>query len=269
MKGIILALSLFLVSNLSLARDVSIDLRLTQQNVNVGDEVSVKINIDPVFDLKGINILVSFDNSILEYKSAAKGVLIEDFVEDIVPDTDSNRTGKIEYLAVLESPGPGIDLISSGNTILTLNFAARAPGEAWIELDPNDVYLGDSAANAIPAATDTDRQTIQIGQTLRLKRVFSYPNPGPKLDNTTVIRVEALALLEDLEAKIYDISGQLVKEIDFEDFGSSSAPVYEYSWDCKNEENQDVANGTYILWVKASFNGSDDKHETWKIAVLR
>jgi hypothetical protein len=269
MKGIVLALvtlSLFSVSNLSPARDVSIDLRVSQQNVNVGDEISVNVNIDSVFDLKGIYILISFDNRILEYEYITKGKIIETFVEDIVPDVEiSNANGEIKYLAALEAPGPGID--SSGGTILTLNFVAREPGEAWIKLDPNDIPLGDSMANAIPTVIDTERQTIQIGQKFRLKRVFNYPNPAPDDHGTTVIRCEALALLDTLEARIYDISGELVKTI--EDFNETNAPVYEYEWDCKNEEGKDVANGTYILWLKASF--SDEKHEiiTWKIAILR
>lgn len=270
MKGIVLAsvaLSLFLVSNLSVARDVSIDLRLTQQNVNVGDDISVNVNIDQVFDLKGINILISFDNRILEYQSTTKGSLIGDFVEDIVPNQEMTKsTGKIEYLAVLESTGTGID--SSGDTILTFNFVARAPGEAWIKLDPNDVSLGDSVANAIPTIMDMDRHTVQIGEIFEM-RIFNYPNPAPDVDGKTVIRCEARALLESVEAMIYDISGQLVRELNYEDFDSTQAPDYEYEWDCKNGKGQDVANGVYILWLKASF--PNDKHETktWKIAVRR
>jgi hypothetical protein len=263
-------LSLFLVSSLSLARDVSIDLRPIQQNVNVGDEISVNVNIDQVFDLKGIDILISFDNVTLEYESTMKGILIEDFMEDIVPDREiSNTTGKIEYLAVLESPGPGIDLASSSSTILTLRFIARSPGEAWIKLDPGDVSMGDSIANAIPTIIDTERHIVQIGQISRLKRIFNYPNPAPDTDGSTVIRVEALALLEGLEAKIYDISGELVKEINYEDFDAADAPIYEYEWDCKNESGRDVANGTYILWLKASFSDDKDETKTWKIAILR
>ena len=280
MKVIVIAsvvLSLFLMSSLSVAaRDVPIELMLIQQNVNVGDEFSVKVNIGQVTDLKGIDILISFDNLRLEYESITKGILIDNrpdgearWVEDIAPDPESSNTeGKIEYLTVLEAPGPGID--SPGGSILTLSFVARSPGEAWIKLDPNDVSLGDSIANAIPAVIDTERRTIQIGQILRLKQVFNYPNPAPDAQGNTVIRCEALALLEKLEARIYDISGELVKTIgDGEDFNDNNAPVYEYEWDCRNEAGQDVANGTYILWLKASF--SDDKHEikTWKIAILR
>ena len=270
MKGItlaLLALSLFLVSDISIARDVSIYLALSQQNVNVGDEVSVKVNIDQVSDMKGIDILVSFDNLKLEYRSVTQGILIDGFMEDIAPDPEhSKTTGKMEYSATLEAPGPGID--SPGGTILVLTFVARSPGEAWIKLEPNDVSLGDSMANEIPAVTDIDRHAIQIGQVFRLERVFNYPNPAPDVHGDTTIRCEALALLEGLEAKIYDISGELVKEINYEDFDNANAPAYEYTWDCKNEEGQDVANGTYILWLKATL-GSDEKYETWKIAILR
>jgi len=266
MRGIVLvsiALSLFLVSNLSLARDVSIYLGLSQQNANVGDEISVKVNIDQISDLKGIDILISFDNLKLEYKSITKGLIIDNFAEDIL---DTKTTGRIEYVAALEERGPGVD--SSGGTMLTLNFVARSPGDAWIKLEPNDVPLADPMANAIPTNIDTNRHIIQIGQVFRLKQVFNYPNPAPDSQGNTVIRCEALALLDDLEAGIYDISGELVKEINYEDFDNSNAPIYEYIWDCKNGEEQDVANGTYILWLKAKLD-SEEKYETWKIAILR
>ena len=270
MKGIVLAsvaLSLLLVSNISLARDVPIYPVLNQQQVNVGDELSVRINIDQVSDLKGMDILVSFDNVRLEYKSVTKEILIEDFVADIAPDSETSKTtGRLEYVVVLEPSGPGMD--SPGGTILTLNFVARKPGEAWIKLDPNDVALGDSIANAIPAAIDMDRYIVQIGQVFKLKQVFNYPNPAPDSQGNTTIRIEALAILDELEAKIYDISTELVKTIEYVDFDSSDAPVYEYVWDCKNEEDQDVANGVYILWLKAKLD-SDEEHETWKIAILR
>ena len=268
MKGIVLAslaLSLLLVSSVVLARDVTIDLRLTQKNPTVGDQVSVNVNLDQVSDLKGLDILISFDNTKLEYESANKGNLISDFVAEIVPTPDdANENGKIEYMAVRQESGPGIDI--SGGTVLTLNFVARSPGEAMINLDDNDVFLADSIANAIPASIGIQSQTIEVGQTFRLKQVFNYPNPVHT--GETTIRVEALALLEDIQARIYDISGEMVLEINYEDFDTDNAPIYEYIWDCKNEAGDDVANGVYILWLKAVL-GSEEKHETWKIAILR
>ena len=270
MKSIVvasMAALLFLSANQSRARDVYIDLRLVQQNVNVGGEVSVEVNIDQVSDLKGIDILISFDKLKLEYKSIKKGDLISSFSEDIAPKPEvANSNGKIEYAAVLETPGPGIN--SPGGTVLILNFTAKSPGDTWIQLLPNDMPLGDSMANAIPSNVDTTRCPIKIGQIFSLKRVFNYPNPAPDPSGNTVIRCESLALLEGLEAKIYDISAELVKEIKYEDFDASKAPVYEYKWDCKNEVGKDVANGTYILWVKAKL-GSEEKNEIWKIAILR
>jgi len=268
MKGIVLAslaLSLFLFSNVVLARDVTIDLRLTQKNPTVGDQVSVNVNLDQVSDLKGLDILISFDNTKLEYQSAEKGALISDFVAEILPDPeDANRDGGIEYMAVRQERGLGIDI--SGGTVLTLNFVARSPGEALIKLDDNDVFLADSIANSIPASIGIESQTIEVGEIFRLRQVFNYPNPV-RTDETT-IRVEALALLEDIEARIYDISGELVRDIAYEDFDVSNAPIYEHIWDCKNGAGDDVANGVYILWLQATL-GSDEKHETWKIAILR
>jgi len=264
---IILAIALlFLVSGFSYASNVSIDLRMVKQNLNVGDTLPVEVVIEQVTDLKGINILVSFDNLKLEYLSLSKGEIISNFTEDIVPNTeDAKATGKLEYSAVLEGPGSGIE--SSGGVILTLNFLVRSPGDTWVKLLPNDISMADSVANSIPANIDSTQQTINISQVFELKRVFNYPNPVDVSGKTT-IRCESLAILDGLEARIYDISGELVKTIDFQDFNIGQAPVYEYQWDAKNEKGQDVANGTYILWIKAKL-GSDEKNQTWKIAVLR
>jgi len=258
---------LFIASGTSHARDVSMDLRLLQPNVNVGDEITVELNIDQVSDLKGIDILISYDNLKLDYKSLTKGSLISNFTEDIIPDPkQANTTGMMEYLAVLELPGPGVD--SSRENILRLNFIAKTPGEGWVRITSNDVVLGDSTSKAIPYSTETGSINVKIGQIFALKRVFNYPNPAPDSSGKTVIRCESLAILDDLEARIYDISGELTKTISYNDFNSSQAPVYEYEWNCKNERDQNVANGVYILWLKAKL-GSDEKNETWKIAILR
>lgn len=259
---------LFLFSGYSYAaRDVSIDLMFVKQNVNVGDEFPVDVTIDQVTNLKGINIILSFDNLKLEYLSVTKGTVISKFSEDIIPDPVSvNTTGKIEYMAVLEDPGTGIE--SSGGTLMTVNFRVKAPGDTWVKLLSNETALADSTANSIPSSIDQTSRPINVNQIFELKRVFNYPNPAPSASGKTTIRCEALAILDDIEAKIFDISGALVKEIIYSDFNSNKAPIYEYEWDCKNEKEQDVANGTYILWIKAKL-GSDEKNQTWKIAILR
>jgi hypothetical protein len=269
MKHTILIMTIalsFLFSGYSFAaNNVSIDLRFVNLNVNVGDEFPVDVIIDQVTNLKGVNIIISFDNLKLEYVSTSKGPVISKFSEDITPDSESAKTtGKIEYMAVLEDPGPGIE--SSGGILMTVNFLVRAPGNTWVKLLPNETALADSTANAIPTSIDESSRSVNVNQIFELKRVFNYPNPVTS--GNTTIRCEALAILDNIEAKIFDISGELVKEIVYSDFNSSKAPVYEYIWDGKNEKSQDVANGTYILWIKAKLD-SDEKNQTWKIAVLR
>jgi len=269
MKRIIMTIALlFLFSGYSYAaRDVSIDLRFVKQNVNVGDEFPVEVIMDQVTNLKGVNLIISYDNLKLEYLSVSKGSAISSFAEEIVPDPESAKTiGKIEYMAVLQDPGPGIE--SSGGTVLTVNFLVRAPGNSWVKLLSNETALADSTANAIPSSIDQTSRPINVNQIFEIKRIFNYPNPAPNASGITTIRCEALAILDDINAKIFDISGELVKEIEYSDFNTSQAPIYQYEWDCRNEERQDVANGTYILWIKVKL-GSDEKSQTWKIAVLR
>lgn len=264
-----LLLILLSISNLVFA-NVSIDLQLIQQKVNVGDTFTVNVNTNQISDLKGINLLFSFDNLRLKYKSIDKGQVINDFVEDILPKPEiSNTTGKMEYMAVREARGSGVDF--SGGNILTLTFVAISPGQATIKLEANSVSLSNSIPNLIPAKLG-DERSLQIGELQRI-RVFNYPNPAPDMNGRTIIHCQAFAFLEDLEVRIHDISGELVKIIDFQDFNKDKAPTYEYEWDCKNANGRDVANGTYILWARASFEDSDDKskdkYETWKIAIIR
>lgn len=267
MKHIIMTMVIILLSitGFAYAGNISIDLRMTKQNLNVGDNLPVEVVIDKVTDLKGINILISFDSTKLKYVSISKSAIIDEFTEDIIPNPDeANANGKFEYLAVLEGPGAGIE--TSGGAILTINFVVKAPGDVWVKLLPNDIAIADSTANAIPANVDTTQLITNIGQVFELT-VFNYPNPVD-ISGKTTIRCVSKAILDGLEAKIYDISGELVKKIEYNDFNSSQAPIYEYEWNCKNEKDQDVANGVYILWVKAKL-GSDEKNQTWKIAVLR
>jgi hypothetical protein len=265
---IILAIALLLLaSGYSQARSVSIRLMMVNPNLNVGDKFPVEVVIDQVTDLKGVNVLISFDNLNLEYLSISKGEIINKFAEDIIPDTkDAKTTGKLEYSAVLEGPGAGVES-TKDEVLLTINFLVRLPGNTWIRLLSNDISLADSTANSIPVNIDQNQRAINVGQIFELKKVFNYPNPVDD-SGKTVIRCESLAILEGLEARIYDISSELVKTILFQDFNISQAPIYEYEWDCKNEKGQDVANGVYVLWIKAKL-GSDEKNQTWKIAVLR
>ncbi len=261
-KTVIISL---LLTSFAYAGNISIDLRMTKQNLNVGDNLPIEVTIDKVSDLKGINILISFDSTKLKYVSISKSAIIDKFTEDIVPDpNEANANGKFEYLAVLEGPGSGIDLPEG--TILTINFIVKAPGDVWVKLLPNEISIADSTANTIPVNIDTNQLITNIGQVFELT-VFNYPNPVD-ISGKTTIRCVSKAILNGLEARIYDISGELVKKIEYNDFNSSQAPIYEYEWDCKNEKDQDVANGVYILRVKAKL-GSDEKNQTWKIAVLR
>ncbi|MGB9594670.1 MAG: cohesin domain-containing protein [Candidatus Poribacteria bacterium] len=267
MKHIIITMVIILLflSSFAYTASVSIDLRMVKQNLNVGDNLPVEVVIDKVTDLKGINLLVSFDSTKLRYVSISKNAVIEKFTEDIIPNVnEANANGKFEYLAVLEGPGSGIDI--SGGAILTINFSIKAPGNAWVKLLSNEISIADSTANAIPANIDPNQLITNIGQVFELT-VFNYPNPVD-ISGKTTIRCASKAILDGLEARIYDISGELVKKVEYNDFNSSQAPIYEYEWNCKNEKDQDVANGVYILWVKAKL-GSDEKNQTWKIAVLR
>ena len=67
----------------------------------------------------------------------------------------------------------------------------------------------------------------------------NYPNP---FNPSTTIRYSLLGP-ENISINIYDVSGQLVKEINKE---HNQAGEYEVSWDGKNNFGQKVSSGTYF-----------------------
>lgn len=142
-QGIVLVLVAFLLclgANMSLALDVSIGLRPTQENVDVGEGFSMEVNVKPpVGGLKKVDVSISFDHSRVEYKSITKESIVDGFVEDIVPDPKvSNTTGRIRYSTLYKGPDSGIDIFPGGNkTILTVKFTAVFPGSAWVKLNPD------------------------------------------------------------------------------------------------------------------------------------
>ena len=117
--------------------------------------------------------------------------------------------------------------------------------------------------------------------------VFNFPNPfnagirgflfaGTKTVGQATLRAEGstafrMALPSNLGAgpvrvtmEIYDVSGDLVKRLDF---GSQTTGKYHYAdWDGKNEDGQTVASGVYI--GRMSVEGSG-RTKTLKMAVIK
>jgi len=74
----------------------------------------------------------------------------------------------------------------------------------------------------------------------------------------------------ELSIKVYNIAGELVKEILDTNISRATVPIYEYLWDCTNTENQSVASGVYIYQVIAKDRtANEQKQVIKKLAVVR
>ncbi|MBI4061549.1 MAG: fibronectin type III domain-containing protein, partial [Elusimicrobia bacterium] len=97
--------------------------------------------------------------------------------------------------------------------------------------------------------------------------VFAFPNPAR---SATTIRFEsALAPLE-ADILIFDIAGNLVREISDSQISRAAAPVYRAEWDLNNSAGRAVASGVYSVMVKIK-GGSDNQTAKVikKVAVVR
>jgi flagellar hook assembly protein FlgD len=64
-----------------------------------------------------------------------------------------------------------------------------------------------------------------------------------------------------VEAKIYNIKGQLVRSLEV---GNLSSDQYLYNWDCKDQRNNAVPAGIYLIRIKTE-RGEVSK----KVTVLK
>ena len=97
--------------------------------------------------------------------------------------------------------------------------------------------------------------------------VFAFPNPARTA--TTIRFVTALAPLE-ADIVIFDLVGNVVREIPGSQINSASAPIYRAVWDLNNSRGQAVASGVYSVMVKIKGGSENQKAKVIKtVAVVR
>lgn len=96
--------------------------------------------------------------------------------------------------------------------------------------------------------------SFDIQGTFEFGRLFNCKNP---FSERTIIRVELKKQIPFVNIKIFDISGELVKEFpEVINTGSSQAVyIYDKEWDGKNGAGQEVASGVYLVLVTAKDEG--------------
>lgn len=130
-------------------------------------------------------------------------------------------------------------------------FTGLATGEHWLHVQ---------AVGADGVAGETAHYRVGVTAAFARENVYNYPNPSR--DGRTTIR---FPLLEAgaVEIRIFDETGALVWSRDLS-AGETIAGLNSVVWDGRNGLGREVANGGYVLTVKAG-----DVKVTKKIAIIR
>lgn len=99
------------------------------------------------------------------------------------------------------------------------------------------------------------------------KSVFAFPNPAR---DATTFRFESALWPLEAQILIFDIAGNLVRELPGSSMTSPSPGLYHVRWDLTNSRNQSVASGVYLFMVKLK-GGSESQAAKVikKVAVVR
>ena len=136
----------------------------------------------------------------------------------------------------------------------TTDGVARRKTVTYTHALRKDTYqLTIQAANERGAISDF---TINLSNQLKILDVTPYPNP---FSNELVLHYVLTTAADEVRVRLYTVAGRKI-------FESKSAPtsadVNAFVWDGKDDGGNSVANGTYLLHLKASGPGGDAETHT-------
>lgn len=118
-----------------------------------------------------------------------------------------------------------------------------------------------------------DGETLRVDFTFAImpeETVFNHPNPAK--DGSTTIRYYCGYNDPESEIKIYNVNGELVREVKDSEIDKARAgeKIYNFLWDCKNSSGKDVASGVYIYIVEVKEKSSGETKKVVKrMAIIR
>ena len=102
-------------------------------------------------------------------------------------------------------------------------------------------------------------------QNLFFTNPHNYPNPFDPSKLSTYIDL-GLSKSAYVTVKIYDFSGEFVRELQKDEFTGISTPIL---WDGKTDDGAEVANGTYLCYIHARDDSGKIETAVIKITVLK
>lgn len=215
----------------------SIDVNVQDQEFTVGGYISGTGTVSLVLsDANGIDV---FDNTIRLYLN---GVQVPD--DDFITTINTDNVNRIPIKYQLN--------VSKGTYSLVIDCK-----------DVNGNY-------------NTREMQFAVNETFEVKNVGNYPNPilgraiDPKNDGRTRFTYVLTDDADEVTIKVYTVAGRLVKT--FANLpvgvGYHEFPRTVYGWDCKDEHDFFLANGTYFYRLTAT-KGNKKIEKTMKMAILK
>lgn len=132
-----------------------------------------------------------------------------------------------------------------------------------IEIGDHKIYVKAWDVFNNPASTETYFTVVDANETA-VRDVVNYPNPFS--GNTTFTFQHNITDLFDVKIKVYTVAGRLVKEIESYSIIDRFVKI---DWDGRDEDGDELANGTYLYKVIIKSNdGEVNKSVLGKLAVF-
>ncbi len=238
-----------------------------QDGVGVEDSLVIRGSDTTVTDTTGPEITLSFDDqaNFTEEETILPHSILKLSLFD---EHGINITGEVGHgitLVMDQDLAHQIDLSgdfeyepgSYQNGGLSYQFSDLSEGEHNLSIKAWD--------NANNSSLISVNVKVSAQRELKLTEVMNYPNPFSQVTNF-YYRLSSDA--EMVEVKIFTLAGRLIREISF---ASAQAGInYSTTWDGKDQEGDEVANGVYIYKITAegTLNGKREKTETLGKAVV-
>ncbi|MEW6617746.1 MAG: right-handed parallel beta-helix repeat-containing protein [bacterium] len=240
--------------NLETLEGVDID------ELRVGNIIYLKIYVRDAKDYLGGEIHLSFNPKVLQVIDADNskdGIQIQpgDFPRgsvkhqaDILKNEVDNSSGKIDYAVVVWEPE-----IDDEGLLATVPFrviSCDVYSKVNFEFDDEEnretkfiERIGqEQSIDQRPAVLD-DEITIKVPAVFNnLEGALVYPNPAYKGQEVTFTQITTD---KQVTLRIYNIAGELVIEKQKDNINDS-----QIKWNLKNKDNEDVASGIYIYFLK-------------------
>ncbi|MDE0040903.1 MAG: T9SS type A sorting domain-containing protein, partial [Candidatus Poribacteria bacterium] len=166
------------------------------------------------------------------------------FRMEMIYNQDSSPIPETEY-QLSHQPG-------SNQVVLNYRPSSLDPGTYQIRLAASDLEGNESEQEI----------EFRVHKFLQLLDATNYPNP---FTDETTITCELTGDADEINIKIYSLSGRLVQEFT-ED---ASAGFMMIPWDGRDQNGEEIANGVYYCKIQVEKTGEKDLTEFIKIMKLK